>query len=291
MTSDEEQTLNYADKPGAWGGYIKRKAEESAVEGPRGVRYLCPCCGYPTLEEKRPSWDICELCDWEDDDQDDPKADEVWGGPNKLLSLTEARNNFKRWSNKRDLSDAATSQFYVNTPKEAQAKRTIMQAFDSMKGESEPAKLTELWQQVYSSEAVLVNELFRKTRPIPERFFLTYTPQVADIALQARQLILSILPDAIEQVDTGNKLVGYSTSAAMEDRIFYISAHKAHANIGLLGVDLPDPAGLMEGAGKRLRHVKLRRLEDVDRPALRALLEAAVIAHISAKEQVCFPAY
>lgn len=112
-----------------------------------------------------------------------------------------------------------------------------------------------------------------------EEFFSNYSPEIEVIALRARHLVFSVLPGATEQVDTGNKVVAYSTGGRMKDMVFYISAHKAHANIGLFGADLPDPNGIMEGTGKRLRHVKLRTLEDVDRPALRALLETALSAH------------
>ena len=41
--------------------------------------------------------EVCELCDWEDDGQDDPHADEVWGGPNGAYSLADARLNFKHY--------------------------------------------------------------------------------------------------------------------------------------------------------------------------------------------------
>lgn len=54
---------------------------------------VCPCCGYPTLEW-RGRFDGCHVCGWEDDGQDDPRADEVFGGPNSDYSLTEARRNF-----------------------------------------------------------------------------------------------------------------------------------------------------------------------------------------------------
>jgi hypothetical protein len=33
------------------------------------------------------------VCWWEDDGQDSPEADEVWGGPNEEVSLTQARVN------------------------------------------------------------------------------------------------------------------------------------------------------------------------------------------------------
>jgi hypothetical protein len=57
-------------------------------------RVQCPCCGYRTLLARGED-EICQVCYWHDDGQDDPKADEVWGGPNKNLSLTQARANFR----------------------------------------------------------------------------------------------------------------------------------------------------------------------------------------------------
>ena len=54
---------------------------------------VCPCCGYPTLTT-RGYYDTCEICFWDDDGQDDPDADEVFGGPNSDYSLSEARRNF-----------------------------------------------------------------------------------------------------------------------------------------------------------------------------------------------------
>ena len=41
------------------------------------------------------------------------------------------------------------------------------------------------------------------------------------------------------------------------------------------GAGLPDPAGLLEGEGKRLRHVKVWTLEQAERPEMRALVAAA----------------
>ena len=57
--------------------------------------YRCPCCGYLTLSE-RGGDNICQVCYWEDDGQDNHDADNVRGGPNYDLSLTAARANFAR---------------------------------------------------------------------------------------------------------------------------------------------------------------------------------------------------
>ncbi len=53
----------------------------------------CPCCGFKTLPEIAAD-EICQVCWWHDDGQTDHDADEVRGGPNADLSLTQARLNF-----------------------------------------------------------------------------------------------------------------------------------------------------------------------------------------------------
>ena len=65
--------------------------------------------------------------------------------------------------------------------------------------------------------------------------------------------------------------------ACVEDAPFgYVNAFKAHANVGFFhGAALPDPAGLLEGRGKRMRHVKLRPGKELDVAALSGLIVAA----------------
>ena len=65
--------------------------------------------------------------------------------------------------------------------------------------------------------------------------------------------------------------------ACVEDAAFaYVAAFKAHVNVGFFqGASLHDPAGLLEGAGKRMRHVKLRWGEPVDAEALNGLVASA----------------
>ena len=58
--------------------------------------FLCPCCHFPTLTE-RACFNICFLCNWEDDGQDNHNAELVLGGPNQSYSLTEARQNFSHY--------------------------------------------------------------------------------------------------------------------------------------------------------------------------------------------------
>jgi len=53
----------------------------------------CPCCRFNTLHENG-GFEICPVCYWEDDGQGDTDSDKVRGGPNNLLSLSEARENY-----------------------------------------------------------------------------------------------------------------------------------------------------------------------------------------------------
>ena len=68
---------------------------ENLVRSRDGGPYRCPCCGFVTLSE-RGGDEICPVCFWEDDGQDDHGADNVRGGPNYSLSLSEARRNQHR---------------------------------------------------------------------------------------------------------------------------------------------------------------------------------------------------
>jgi hypothetical protein len=66
-------------------------------------------------------------------------------------------------------------------------------------------------------------------------------------------------------------------TACVGDAAFgYVNAYRDHVNVGFFfGALLNDPARLLEGTGKRGRHVKLRPGVDVDAAALAGLVDAA----------------
>jgi hypothetical protein len=76
--------------------------------------------------------------------------------------------------------------------------------------------------------------------------------------------------------------------ACVEDAPFgYVNVFKDHVNVGFFfGAKLRDPARLLQGTGKRMRHVKLRAGADVNSAALAALIEAAY-SDIRARLEVC----
>ncbi|MFC9065278.1 MULTISPECIES: CPCC family cysteine-rich protein [Streptomyces] len=67
----------------------------NVVRGPEHGPCACPCCGRRTLEA-RGAHQICQVCFWQDDGQDEHDADVVREGPNGSLSLTQARRNVER---------------------------------------------------------------------------------------------------------------------------------------------------------------------------------------------------
>jgi hypothetical protein len=110
-----------------------------------------------------------------------------------------------------------------------------------------------------------------------EQLLAPHSPEVADTARALRRVLTAAFPEAVEQVDFGNKLLAVGKTMKMRDLTFAIIPHSAHVNLQLAdGVDLPDPTALIEGTGKRIRHVKVRSVEAAAAPALRAIVDAQV---------------
>jgi hypothetical protein len=69
---------------------------------------------------------------------------------------------------------------------------------------------------------------------------------------------------------------GRPTACVADAAFAYVDAYSGHAGLGFFyGATLPDPSHLLEGAGKRMRHVKLRWGSAVDEAALTHLIAAA----------------
>jgi hypothetical protein len=115
--------------------------------------------------------------------------------------------------------------------------------------------------------------------PAVDTFLKGYPPQVRVIALKTREVILSVLPQVTEKVYPGWKVIQYGAGAGREDVFAVISPQKERVNLGLAnGADLPDPAGLLEGTGTGIRHVKLTSAEAAGAPAVRTLVQGALDA-------------
>jgi hypothetical protein len=127
---------------------------------PRGLKYPCACCGYPTLEGM--PYEICVLCWWENNGQDDPYAHEVWEGTNHGYSLAEARANFERaltmFAPERDPRFPG-----VENERAHAAKRALIDTFERLMEAGPPAS-DALWREVDHQERILDAELDKTLR-------------------------------------------------------------------------------------------------------------------------------
>lgn len=102
-------------------------------------------------------------------------------------------------------------------------------------------------------------------------------PTVRGLATQTRALIQDVMPDVVEVPWMRQRIIGYGVGPKKNSEHFcYIAVLTNHVNLGFnYGAELSDPEGLLEGTGKLFRHVKIKKPEDLEHPALRRLLEAA----------------
>jgi len=103
-------------------------------------------------------------------------------------------------------------------------------------------------------------------------------PEVRALAQALRAFVRRQVPGVTESINPwGVPTFDYHGDLA------YFMVHAAHVTFGFQrGAALKDPQRLLEGTGKSMRHVKIRTLEDLERPGMRELVKAA--ARLNRKE-------
>jgi hypothetical protein len=110
-----------------------------------------------------------------------------------------------------------------------------------------------------------------------DKLLTKYSPEISALAKKARAAVLRIFPAASEKTYFGWSNTWYGKSGKTVDAVFSISPQKAYVSLFFMrGTELSDPDGLLEGTGKKLRHVNIRNAADLERPALRRLMKQAV---------------
>lgn len=108
---------------------------------------------------------------------------------------------------------------------------------------------------------------------------INLTPQgLQPIMHRLRRIITELHPETIEVVRLGEKSAVYGVGPKkMSEAYAYLIPHSQWVNLGFFrGADLSDPEGMLEGTGRKLRHVKIRSIEQADQPGLRQLIQAAI---------------
>lgn len=116
--------------------------------------------------------------------------------------------------------------------------------------------------------------------PDPEylRLLGPYAEAIQKLALATRKLILQEAPDAGEFIYQVYTIADHFTfTQRPSDAFVFTTTHANWVNLGFnFGSRLPDPAGLLRGDGKWIRHVRIARAADLNPPAVRELVRAAI---------------
>jgi len=107
-----------------------------------------------------------------------------------------------------------------------------------------------------------------------------HTPGAQALALQLRARIRALVAELEEEAYLDWGQIGFACGSGMKRQFCAIGLQEARVDLIFnRGTDLHDPAGLLEGVGKRARHVRLTSADQLENPALDQLIqEAARIA-------------
>jgi hypothetical protein len=104
-----------------------------------------------------------------------------------------------------------------------------------------------------------------------DELFPTTSEAVRTILAEVRRVVRDVLPSATEIFYHG--ALGYGPNSSGSDRILYIAPQNGYVNLGFFfGVESSDPTGLLEGSGKRMRHIKIRSFLAAQNPDLVPLI-------------------
>lgn len=99
-----------------------------------------------------------------------------------------------------------------------------------------------------------------------------YEPGIRELALELRKVILDVIPDADETVHAGWRTISYG----LRTQLCAIAPHKTRVNLTIhRGADMDDPHGLLEGTGKKMRHVKIASIGAARDERVAAIVRAA----------------
>ena len=108
----------------------------------------------------------------------------------------------------------------------------------------------------------------------------SHTPDVQGAARALEAIIREELPDVVVQYDPGNGLLAFGRSMKMRDLLFALIPHAGWVNLQLAdGALLPNPEGLIEGTGKKIRHIKVRSAGFGGNPRVRSAIRAELDAN------------
>ncbi len=104
-----------------------------------------------------------------------------------------------------------------------------------------------------------------------DQYLSSYNEDMANLARDLRNMILDLVPDMNESIKWKNLF--YEKNGF----ICAIVIHKNHVNLQFArGTELLDPDRILEGSGKKIRHMKIHNSKDINSEKLKNLITEAV---------------
>jgi hypothetical protein len=119
-------------------------------------------------------------------------------------------------------------------------------------------------------------------------FLAPYPEATQELARALRRRLVELLPPCIETVWDAINTVGpsYGFTEKNADHFIHLPVYTKYVNIGFSqGAFLDDPEGRLQGAGARIRHIRLNRVEDLD-PYVAGLIHQAIGRAVRVEEIV-----
>jgi hypothetical protein len=109
-----------------------------------------------------------------------------------------------------------------------------------------------------------------------EEYLEKYNPEMSVFALKLRNIILEMFPDMNENIKWNNLVYeknGY---------VCAILIHKNHVNLEFWrGTEIQDPKNLLEGTGKKMRHIKIESESQINKEYIKKFIEESIEINLS----------
>lgn len=99
----------------------------------------------------------------------------------------------------------------------------------------------------------------------------TLPEPIQEITNSLRELVFKASPEIIEEVKWSKP------SYAQNGLVCYLATAKKHVNLGFYqGSDLSDKEGVLQGTGKQMRHIQVKKVQDIKPDLFISMIQEAI---------------
>jgi len=104
-----------------------------------------------------------------------------------------------------------------------------------------------------------------------DEFIEALPENIQEITTCLRNLIFETSANFIEEIKWSKPSYG------IDRNICYLQPSKNHVNLGFyIGASLADKDNLLEGTGKQMRHIRIKKVDEIRPEKIKALIQSAI---------------